>query len=514
MLNFKEKAYLCTIIKIEIMAKKKQKNQQTGQQFLSPEKFMKQRARSLEIGTCFVSEDMHEYGEGYVIVTRRHTGGRISVAFYLIDIFCLGVKDSFYRLRLEEDELEEMLDRMPNIIKCSYEEAHNWVYGAIAWAEEAGIAPDKSFAVTKYMLEEDTDEVPLIEYEFGHNGKHWLMANNNLELSRYLPLLKKNLGEGNYTLTVKTDYEDADLSEEEILDKMENYKDSPLFKSYGPDTEYTYHHPDYPKTLQLDSPKWLYQELQDTKNAMYLTEELISRILALPHDTLRRDLEQMVLYHIGQTCDGIPDEYDPNGYTGIIPNCIILLGEVGNEKSSLDVVLETLRQSLEFRDYHFGDYGSEIIVPTLYLLGQNRLDALMNFIKEEGLETFFKCHVFSVVAYIAIAQPQRRNEVIEWFREAIRFATKMLPKTQWIDNVLAGRMLNDLIDIQAKELLPELREMFATELVDIGACGDFNKVSRMIANPYYEGNVSMYETNIYQRFENLKRYWDNIDGKK
>ena len=90
----------------------------------------------------------------------------------------------------------------------------------------------------------------------------------------------------------------------------------------------------------------------------------------------------------------------------------------------------------------------------------------------------------------------------------------MLPKTQWIDNVLAGMMLNDLIDIQAKELLPELREMFATELVDIGSCGDFNKVSRMIANPYYEGNVSMYETNIYQRFENLKRYWDNIDGKK
>lgn len=185
------------------MAKKKQK---TGQQFLSPEQFMKQRARSLEIGTCFISEDMYEYGEGYVVVTRRHTGGRISVAFYLIDIFCLGVKDSFYRLRLEDYELEEMLDRMPNIIECSYEEAHNWVYGAIAWAEEAGIAPDKSFAISKYMLKEDTDDVPLIEYEFGHNGKHWLMANTNLELSRYLPLLKKNLGEGNFTFTVKTDY--------------------------------------------------------------------------------------------------------------------------------------------------------------------------------------------------------------------------------------------------------------------------------------------------------------------
>ena len=72
---------------------------------------------------------------------------------------------------------------------------------------------------------------------------------------------------------------------------------------------------------------------------------------------MRRDLEQIVLYHIGQTCDGIPDEYDPDGYIGIIPNSIILLSEVSNEENSLNVVLEILRQSLEFRDYHFGDNG-------------------------------------------------------------------------------------------------------------------------------------------------------------
>jgi len=79
------------------MAKKNKKKQQTGQQFLSPEQFMKQRARSLEIGTCYISEDMTECGEGHVIVTRRHTGGRISAAIYLVDTYCIGVKDSFFR---------------------------------------------------------------------------------------------------------------------------------------------------------------------------------------------------------------------------------------------------------------------------------------------------------------------------------------------------------------------------------------------------------------------------------
>ena len=37
------------------MAKKNKKKQQTGQQFLSPEQFMKQRARSLEMGSCYIS---------------------------------------------------------------------------------------------------------------------------------------------------------------------------------------------------------------------------------------------------------------------------------------------------------------------------------------------------------------------------------------------------------------------------------------------------------------------------
>jgi hypothetical protein len=82
--------------------------------------------------------------------------------------------------------------------ECSYEEAHNRVWGSIAYAEEAGIRPDKSFNLTQYILEEDTDDVPLIEYEYGKNGKHFLTCRSELEASRYLPLMRQHLGEGNY----------------------------------------------------------------------------------------------------------------------------------------------------------------------------------------------------------------------------------------------------------------------------------------------------------------------------
>ena len=198
------------------MAKKKTNKNAAGQQPLSPEKFLREKARGLEIGKCYVSRDMKTYGEGHVVVSRLHKGGKVSVAFYLVDIYCVGVKDSFYKLRMDEYEFEELIDRMSidNVQECSYEEAHNWVYGAVAFAEEAGIQPDKSFNLTQYMLKEDTDEVPLMEFEFGKNGKHFLFAHNKLEASRYLPAMKEHLGD---------DYEVLIETEENHLD--EGYED-------------------------------------------------------------------------------------------------------------------------------------------------------------------------------------------------------------------------------------------------------------------------------------------------
>ena len=490
------------------MAKKKQKKQQNGAQHISPETFMKQRVRSLEIGKCYIIEDIEECGEGLIVVTRKHTGGRISAAFFLVDILCLGLKDSYYKLRLEESELDEILDNGLTFRECSYEEAHNWIYGAISWAEDAGIEPHKSFAITQYMLEEDTDDIPLIDFEFGEDGIHFLMANDNLEASRYLPLLDKNLGEGNYIFSVKTDYDMFDFSPERMTERLQNMSKSPMFKRYGPKTKYTYRHPDYPATLQLDGPDWLYQELRDTSHSLYLPDKVTDRILALPREIVRHDLEQIVLYHIGLTCDGIPADYDPDGYAGTIPHSIILLGEVGNEDSSLDVVLEVLRQSSDFKDYHLGDSGDEVFVPTLYLLGQNRLDKLMSYIKEEGLETLCKCYIFLAVANIAIVQPGRRGEVIAWFREVINFATKMLPKTQWFDADLAGLMLISLLDLHAKELLPEIRKMFATGLVDLSACGDLAEVTRSMYEPPYKDHYTVYLTEVHERFADMKRLWD------
>jgi len=487
------------------MAKKKQKKQQ-GQQFLSPDKYIRQKVRTLDIGTCYISEDIENVGEGHVIVTRNHTGGRISLAFFLVDIWCVGVKDSFYRLRMEDYEVDEMIDHAGIFRECSYNEAHNWIYGAIAYAEDAGIEPDKSFALTQYFLEEDTDDIPIIEYEFGKYGQPLLVAHSHLEASRYLPLLQKNLGEGKFKYIIKDDdSEDDDFEEDDFEDEI--FENSPLFKYNGPDIEYSYQHPDYPTEITLNHP-WVHDELAKPENNLYLKDELIDRILALPPDTLRHDLEQLILFYIGQTCDNVPDEYDVEHYDGTLSSAVMLLAEVGTPETSLDVILEVMRQNEDFLEYHICDIAHEVLAPTLYKVGQHSLNRLLSYIKEEGLYTYAKCEAFPAVVQIALRQPERRQEVVEWFRQVLRFATESLPECKAFDSTLAGLLVCDVIDLQATELKPELEALFETGLVDCGSCGTYASVIRDLGNPRFAGHLDDCLLDIHDRFDNLHQRYD------
>ena len=472
------------------MAKKKSKKNNQAQQPLSPERFLREKARGLEISKCFVSNDITICGEGHVVVSRLQKSGKISAAFYLVDIYCLGVKDSFYRLRLDEYEFEEMIDRMVpyNIEECSYEVAHNWIYGAIAFAEEAGIKPDKSFNLTQYMLEEDTDEVPLIEYEFGRNGKHFLIAKNKLEASRYLPTMKAHLG----------DNFDVSIGEFDDIEEEDDYDEDPYTLI---ETQYTYQHPQYPQVLNVEN-QWIVPELCDPKNSIAPDDKLIDRILALPHDSLRRDLENIILYFTGMTCDHLPDD-EAEEFNGVIGTSLMLLAEVGNEDSSLDVVLEVLRQSPEFYEYHICDSGEDIFIPTIYKLGQHKLDKLMAFAKEEGIYTLCKSQILSAVIQIAKYQPNRKGEIIEWFREIIQFALKKLPNPQFFDSELLGIMIGELTEIGAKELLKEIRALFDTGYVETTFCGNYKEVEDDILSlEHISNNYCLLD--IHKRFHHQK----------
>lgn len=146
------------------------------QNFISPEKYIKTKARALKIGKCLINDNWQESGMANILIIRQHTGGNSTCGVYLVDLFALGLKDSFYFFNLKPEEFEhKFIETGLFNLEIDYELAHNIIWGGIAFASEYGLKPDKSFDITEYILEEDTEDIPLIDIEFGQEGKPFIM---------------------------------------------------------------------------------------------------------------------------------------------------------------------------------------------------------------------------------------------------------------------------------------------------------------------------------------------------
>ena len=492
---------------------KKKKTQQPPKKS-TPESYIRQKARTLPIGDCYLSDNWQEAGEGIVWVTRCHPQNTYTIGIYLVDTFCLGVKKSYYHFSISSLDYEELLQHFKEkeeLRKISYEEAHNLIYGAVAFAEEGGIQPEKSFALTQYLLEEDTEEIPLIEYEYGKDGKHFLVANNPMELNTYAPILRDTLGNDLFMYSLPMDekprdgknYHYIDPQTREIFKNMlENLQSHPDI----PEEVYSYRHPEYPIALCVKHQK-LVRLLYDPDNAYWLPDETIQEILALPHEELRDDLEQIILFETGCTCETITEEQWNTPYSSVLQHCLYFLMALGDEKS-LPIVLETLCQSKDYYEYHFGDVISDVYVPVLYALGQNQLDKLFDYLQIPGLYNMARNLVFSAVALIAERQPERRDEVIEWFRKVLQFYAPRLERQECCDGTLIGLMTNSIMNLQAEELLPELKTLYDTGLVDEMCCGNYETIAKEISSKRYK-HVEYFPMDIYECYKEMKKYVRN-----
>ena len=105
--------------------------------------------------------------------------------------------------------------------------AHNIIYGAIAYAEDLGFKPEKDWALSQFILEEDTEDIELIEVEFGKDGKPCFINGPFDNINSVLAKLNKSVGEGNYEFIMIDgdddfygfdDDDDDDFEEEDDFD--------------------------------------------------------------------------------------------------------------------------------------------------------------------------------------------------------------------------------------------------------------------------------------------------------
>ena len=467
----------------------------SNQQKISPERLIRERGRSLEIHECLMDRKcLEQYGETTVIVTRKHKGDKYTMCSYLLDAYCLGIKDTFYRVRMDEYEYKSIVSSFDkhDFDRVDYVEAHNWIFGAVEFAREAGIEPHKDFAVTKWLLEDDEDEnIPIIEYEFGKDGKHFLIVHSQAEADKYLPILTRNLGEGNFNFL-------TGFAGQPMKDVIER-----CFGGGTEDTKYEYEHPEYPAVLNIKNHDLI--GFMADWNEKCPTKEAIDSILSLDRDTLREDLHNLILFETGCTCDGISLERREE-FSSLMSYALFLLGEVG-DRTSVDVVLECLRQNEDYMEYHFGDYAEEIFASVLSKLAQDDLDSLYRFLMEPGLFSFAKSHVFSAVYFMGHHWEEIYEDAVDWFRKALTFIAAELPlNRKCCDSTLAGFAAHYAIDLARGELLPEIEALYETGLMNTAMEGTLEDVKEYIRDPKFGKYRAEYTVDIYEAFDKYARF--------
>ena len=118
---------------------------------------------------CLINDDGMDVGMVNLLVSKRNEAGDIILAAFLVDMYCLGVKDCFIRLlSLEQYNSNKALvpysDMKP-------EDAKKLLFDVVNWSKKIGFEPHTEYKNGIKIFEgihlEDSDA----EFKFGIDGK-------------------------------------------------------------------------------------------------------------------------------------------------------------------------------------------------------------------------------------------------------------------------------------------------------------------------------------------------------
>ena len=141
------------------------------------------QALKAPIYECWEPEQLFEgeSGVGTIVVTRKTQRNEIVMAIFLLDVFCLGVKNAYismmfekeYQLRLEHIGKHEQLRK----VDPSY--ARKLVEDAEKYAKDLGFSPHKDYHLAKQIFGDIKTETCSVSFEFGREGKPFYIAGPN-----------------------------------------------------------------------------------------------------------------------------------------------------------------------------------------------------------------------------------------------------------------------------------------------------------------------------------------------
>ncbi|MCX6207824.1 MAG: DUF1186 domain-containing protein, partial [Bacteroidetes bacterium] len=235
-----------------------------------------------------------------------------------------------------------------------------------------------------------------------------------------------------------------------------------------------------------------------------IPEKNLKEILVLPRESLIADLEIVLKDAVNRYLYFV--EFNRDETKESFPlHAICLLGELKSE-NSLPLILDLLENNEKLLDYWFGDHISETIWHPIYLLSQNNLELLKQFLLKPGITTYSKLAVTEVLSQTAHHQPEKRKKIAHIYQELLSFFIKSDQKDNVIDSEFNGLIVGDIIDCGFKELLPLIKELYDIKRVSPTINGSYEEVVDYFNKPLGM-NPKRKITNIFELYKNILTTW-------
>ncbi|HMD86507.1 MAG TPA: hypothetical protein VKO18_17605 [Terriglobia bacterium] len=164
-------------------------------------------AANSPIHEALVPAKLFELGMGNLVFSRLLPDGRIAMGAFLLDVFCLGVKDAFvaivtkaeYGMRRSSWSAAESLQPMdPACFR-------KLVEGGVAYAQDLGFSPHADYAVASQIFGDVQATECSTRFEYGHDGKPFYISGPHetaTQVQNILEQLERRLGPGNFDYLV------------------------------------------------------------------------------------------------------------------------------------------------------------------------------------------------------------------------------------------------------------------------------------------------------------------------
>lgn len=196
-------------------AKRKQRHREISKQRSLGLAERLRAATAYPILDCLISDTLNKDGICTTILSRQLPSGEIAYSVFLVDRYCLGVKDAFggvrfldeYRQMVEQSDEKLGMKRIdPADLRCLVEQS-------VEYARGLGLEPHPDYARFSALFGDIDPEQGSFEVEFGKDGKPLFYAgphDSPQKCQRIIDTLRQSCGDDGFDYVLPVAVRDGD----------------------------------------------------------------------------------------------------------------------------------------------------------------------------------------------------------------------------------------------------------------------------------------------------------------